>query len=214
MEQSIKVMLTDDHAVVRSGLGRLLEQNEGIQIVGEAESGEQAYQTFSEIRPDVLVMDMSMPGMGGLEAMRRILNRWPQARIIMFSMHENATFAIQSMTSGALGYVAKSGHAEDLVKAVREVAQGRSFLSSDMAQKVALQSLTGGDNPAQKLTSREFEVFRLLSEGMLVEEIALSLNIGHKTVANYQTSLKQKLGINSPVDLVRLALKYGVINEH
>jgi DNA-binding NarL/FixJ family response regulator len=214
MEQSIKVMLTDDHAVVRSGLGRLLEQNEGIQIVGEAESGEQAYQTFPEIRPDVLVMDMSMPGMGGLEAMRRILNRWPQARIIMFSMHENATFAIQSMTSGALGYVAKSGHAEDLVKAVREVAQGRSFLSSDMAQKVALQSLTGGDNPAQKLTSREFEVFRLLAEGMLVEEIALSLNIGHKTVANYQTSLKQKLGINSPVDLVRLALKYGVINEH
>lgn len=214
MEQSIKVMLTDDHAVVRSGLGRLLEQNEGIQIVGEAESGEQAYQTFPEIRPDVLVMDMSMPGMGGLEAMRRILNRWPQARIIMFSMHENATFAIQSMTSGALGYVAKSGHAEDLVKAVREVAQGRSFLSSDMAQKVALQSLTGGDNPAQKLTSREFEVFRLLAECMLVEEIALSLNIGHKTVANYQTSLKQKLGINSPVDLVRLALKYGVINEH
>jgi DNA-binding NarL/FixJ family response regulator len=207
-------MLTDDHAVVRSGLGRLLEQNEGIRIVGEAESGEQAYQTFPEINPDVLVMDMSMPGMGGLEAMRRILNRWPQARVIMFSMHENATFAIQSMTSGALGYVAKSGHAEDLVKAVREVAQGRSFLSSDMAQKVALQSLTGGDNPAQKLTSREFEVFRLLAEGKMVEEIALSLNIGHKTVANYQTSLKQKLGISSPVDLVRLALKYGVISEH
>jgi DNA-binding NarL/FixJ family response regulator len=207
-------MLTDDHAVVRSGLGRLLEQNEGIRIVGEAESGEQAYQTFPEINPDVLVMDMSMPGMGGLEAMRRILNRWPQARVIMFSMHENATFAIQSMTSGALGYVAKSGHAEDLVKAVREVAQGRSFLSSDMAQKVAIQSLTGGDNPAQKLTSREFEVFRLLAEGKMVEEIALSLNIGHKTVANYQTSLKQKLGISSPVDLVRLALKYGVISEH
>jgi two-component system invasion response regulator UvrY len=214
MNPLIRVMLTDDHAVVRSGLGRLLEQNEGIRIVGEAESGEQAYQTFPEINPDVLVMDMSMPGMGGLEAMRRILNRWPQARVIMFSMHENATFAIQSMTSGALGYVAKSGHAEDLVKAVREVAQGRSFLSSDMAQKVALQSLTGGDNPAQKLTSREFEVFRLLAEGKLVEDIALSLNIGHKTVANYQTSLKQKLGINSPVDLVRLALKYGVISEH
>ncbi|MCX4193731.1 response regulator transcription factor [Methylophaga sp. OBS1] len=214
MNQLIRVMLTDDHAVVRSGLGRLLEQNEGIRIVGEAESGEQAYQTFPEINPDVLVMDMSMPGMGGLEAMRRILNRWPQARVIMFSMHENATFAIQSMTSGALGYVAKSGHAEDLVKAVREVAQGRSFLSSDMAQKVALQSLTGGDNPAQKLTSREFEVFRLLAEGKMVEEIALSLNIGHKTVANYQTSLKQKLGISSPVDLVRLALKYGVISEH
>jgi two-component system, NarL family, invasion response regulator UvrY len=213
MNQLIRVMLTDDHAVVRSGLSRLLEQNEGIRIVGEAESGEQAYQTYPEINPDVLVMDMSMPGMGGLEAMRRILNRWPQARVIMFSMHENATFAIQSMTAGAKGYVAKSGHAEDLVKAVKEVAQGRNFLSADMAQKVALQSLTGGDNPAQKLTSREFEVFRLLAEGKLVDEIATSLNIGHKTVANYQTSLKQKLGIQSPVDLVRLALKYGVISE-
>jgi DNA-binding NarL/FixJ family response regulator len=214
MAQLIKVMLTDDHAVVRSGLGRLLEQNPEIEVVGEADSGEQAYQVYPDIKPDVLVMDMSMPGMGGLEAMRRILNRWPSARVIMFSMHENATFAIQSLTAGALGYVAKSGHAEDLVKAIREAAAGRSFLSADMAHKVAIQSLTGADNPAQRLTSREFEVFRLLAEGKLVDEIAGSLNIGQKTVANYQTSLKQKLDIHSPVDLVRIALKYGVISEH
>jgi DNA-binding NarL/FixJ family response regulator len=213
VSQLIKVMLTDDHAVVRSGLCRLLEQNADIKVIAEAESGEQAYQTYPEHRPDVLVMDMSMPGMGGLEALRRILHRWPDARVIMFSMHENATYAIQSLTAGALGYVAKSGNAEDLVKAVKEVASGKSFLSADMAQKVALQSLTGDDNPTQRLTSREFEVFRLLAEGKLVEEIAGRLNIGQKTVANYQTSLKQKLDIHSPVELVRLAMKYGVITE-
>lgn len=213
MSQLIKVMLTDDHAVVRSGLCRLLEQNSDIKVIAEAESGEQAYQTYPDNRPDVLVMDMSMPGMGGLEALRRILHRWPDARVIMFSMHENATYAIQSLTAGAMGYVAKSGNAEDLVKAVKEVASGKSFLSADMAQKVALQSLTGDDNPTQRLTSREFEVFRLLAEGKLVEEIAGRLNIGQKTVANYQTSLKQKLDIHSPVELVRLAMKYGVITE-
>jgi len=213
VSQLIKVMLTDDHAVVRSGLCRLLEQNSDIKVIAEAESGEQAYQTYPENRPDVLVMDMSMPGMGGLEALRRILHRWSDARVIMFSMHENATYAIQSLTAGAMGYVAKSGNAEDLVKAVKEVASGKSFLSADMAQKVALQSLTGDDNPTQRLTSREFEVFRLLAEGKLVEEIAGRLNIGQKTVANYQTSLKQKLDIHSPVELVRLAMKYGVITE-
>jgi|TARA_A100001391_G_scaffold27576_1_gene14865 DNA-binding NarL/FixJ family response regulator len=213
VSQLIKVMLTDDHAVVRSGLCRLLEQNAEIKVIAEAESGEQAYQTYPDNKPDVLVMDMSMPGMGGLEALRRILHRWPDARVIMFSMHENATYAIQSLTAGAMGYVAKSGNAEDLVKAVKEVASGKSFLSADMAQKVALQSLTGDDNPTQRLTSREFEVFRLLAEGKLVEEIAGRLNIGQKTVANYQTSLKQKLDIHSPVELVRLAMKYGVITE-
>jgi DNA-binding NarL/FixJ family response regulator len=214
MNQAIRVMLTDDHAVVRSGLTRLLEQHSSIQIVGETDSGETAYQTYPELSPDVLVMDMSMPGMGGLEALRRIINRWPKARVIMFSMHENPTFAMQSMTAGAAAYVAKSGQAEDLVNAVIEVARGNTFLSAEMAQKVALQSLHGGDNPAQVLTSREFEVFRLVAEGKLVDDIASDLNIGQKTVANYQTSLKQKLNINSPVELVKLAIKYGVLSEH
>lgn len=214
MSEKIRVMLTDDHAVVRSGLTRLLEQHPGIQVIGESDSGEAAYQTYPELSPDVLVMDMSMPGMGGLEAMRRIITRWPKARIVMFSMHENPTFAIQTMMAGAAAYVAKSGEAEDLVNAVVEVAHGNTFLSADMAQKVAMQSLKGGDNPAHVLTSREFEVFRLLAEGKVVDDIATDLNIGQKTVANYQTSLKQKLNINSAVDLVKLAIKYGVLTEH
>ncbi len=211
MNTSIKVLLTDDHAVVRSGVRRLLEQHDGIEVIAEADSGEQAYQLFGECLPDVVVMDMSMPGMGGLEALRRIVARYSAARIIMFSMHENATFATQALTSGAVGYVAKSSEAEDLVNAVRQVAAGKSYLSADMAQKIALQSMAGDDNPTQKLTAREFEIFRLLAEGKVVEEIAKLLNIGQKTVANYQTLLKQKLEVNSPVELVRLAIRHGII---
>jgi len=211
MSTSIRVLLTDDHAVVRSGVRRLLEQYDGIEVIAEAESGEQAYQLFGEYLPDVLVMDMSMPGMGGLESLRRILTRFEDAKVIIFSMHENATFATQALTSGAAGYVAKSGDADDLVKAVLDVSSGKSYLSAGVAQKIALQSLSGDDNPTYKLTAREFEVFRFLAEGKVVDDIAKLLNIGQKTVANYQTLLKQKLGVNSPVELVRLAIRCGVI---
>ncbi|HEY0269093.1 MAG TPA: response regulator transcription factor [Methyloradius sp.] len=211
MSFSIRVILVDDHVVVRSGLRRLLEQNDDMKVVAEAESGEQAYQIFGEYLPDVLVMDMSMPGMGGLEAVRRILARYPAARIVIFSMHENATFATQALTAGARGYVAKSGAADDLVRGIREANAGRSYLSPAIAQRIALQSLSGDEDPIKRLSAREFEVFRLLAEGNAIEMIADTLNISQKTVANYQTLLKQKLGINSPVELVRLAIRYGVI---
>jgi len=211
MSALISIMLVDDHVVVRSGLRRLLEQNEDMEVIAEAESGEQAYQLFGEYLPDVLVMDMSMPGMGGLEAVRRILARYPAARIVIFSMHENATFATQALTAGARGYVAKSGAADDLVLGIREANAGRSYLSPAIAQKIALQSLSGDEDPIKRLSAREFAVFQLLAEGNVIEMIADTLNISQKTVANYQTLLKQKLGINSPVELVRLAIRYGVI---
>ena len=212
MNAIISVMLTDDHEVVRSGLRRLLEQHDTITVVAEAESGEQAYQRFGDYLPDVLVMDISMPGTGGLEALRRIKLRYHDAKIIIFSMHENTTFAVQALTAGAMGYVAKSGDAQDLVQAVISVSQGKNYLSPSIAEKVTLQTLND-DNPVDKLTAREFEVFRLLAEGKVVDDISSLLNISYKTVANYQTLLKQKLGINSPVDLVRLAIKYEVIDS-
>lgn len=208
----IRVLLVDDHAVVRSGMARLLEHYEHIEIISEADNGEQAYQLFTELSPDVVVMDMSMPGIGGLEALRRIMNRDPQARVIMFSMHENISFAIQAMSSGAVGYVAKSGEAQDLANAVKQVMTGKNYLSTDIAQKIALQKFSGEEDPVLRLTTREFEVFRLLAEGKVVDEIATLLNIGQKTVANYQTALKQKLDIQSSVDLVKLAMKYELIS--
>jgi len=154
-----------------------------------------------------------MPGIGGLEALRRIITRHPKAKVIMFSMHENVTFAVQAMTSGAVGYVAKSGEAQELVIAVKQVMTGKSYLSAEMAHKIALQNMGEDDNPMLRLTAREFEVFRLLAEGHVVDEIAIRMMISQKTVANYQTSLKQKLSIQSSVDLVRLAMKYEVITH-
>lgn len=207
----IRVLLTDDHAIVRSGLRRLLEQHNDFCVVAEAENGEQAYQLFGEVMPDIVVMDMSMPGIGGLEALRRIISRHSDAKIIMFSMHENITFATQAMSAGAMGYVTKSGKADDLVSAIRAGADGKRYLSSVIAHNIALQSMTGGDNPLQVLTTREFEVFSLLAEGKSTDEVATVLSIGQKTVANYQCSLKQKLNVSNPVELVRLAIKYGVI---
>ena len=213
MSIGIRIVLVDDHAVVRSGMRRLLEQNTGMQVIAEADSGEQAYQLYGEHLPDVLVMDMSMPGMGGLESLRRILTRYPSARIVIFSMHENAAFASQALSAGARCYVAKSGAADDLVRAVKEAFAGRGYLSPSVAQNIVLQTMSGGEDPTQRLSAREFEVFRMLAEGSNVEDIALTLKISQKTVANYQTLLKQKLGISSPVELVRLAMRHGVIES-
>lgn len=212
MKTSISVMLADDHSVVRSGLRRLLEQHDNINVIAEVESGEQAYQQFGQWLPDVLIMDISMPGIGGLEALRRILLRYHDAKIIIFSMHENVMFAVQALTAGAISYVAKSSDAHELVRAVTSAADGISYLSPALAEKINAQTITN-ENPIQKLTSREFEIFRLLAEGKTVDDIASLLNIGQKTVANYQTILKQKLKITRPVELVRLAIKHGLIES-
>lgn len=211
MSATVRVMLVDDHAVLRTGLQRLLEQKSGVKVVAEAGNGEQAYQTFGTHSPDVAVMDLTMPGMGGLESLRRILARWPAARVVVFSMHDEAAFAAQALSAGARGYVAKSDEADELVQAVQEVAAGRSYISRGVAQKVALHTLVREDDLLARLSTREFEIFRLLAEGGSVEKIAEMLKISQKTVANHQTILKQKLNVSSPVELVRLAIRYGVI---
>lgn len=210
---AIRILLADDHQVVRAGLARTLERQDDMEVIAEADSGEQAYQLYTELSPDVLIMDMTMPGIGGLEALRRIRTRYGRARVIMFSMHENATLAMQAMAAGAMGYVAKTGDSRDVLDAVRQVMEGKTFLSADMAQKIALKSVSGAEDPTQRLTVREFEVFRLLAEGLALDEIARRLNLGPKTVANYQTILRHKLGFNTSVELVRLAIKYGVISS-
>lgn len=211
--QPTRIMLVDDHAVVRAGIRRLLEQHPGFDIVAEAESGERAYQLFGEHLPDVSVMDLTMPGMGGMEAIRRIIARYPVARILVLSMHENAAFASQALKAGAKGFLPKSGLAEELVNAIEAVVKGQTYISTDIAKKIALQTLESNGDPMQLLSAREFEIFRLLAEGQDSDEIAQALKISIKTVANYQTTIKQKLGINSPVEMVRLAIRYGLIES-
>lgn len=206
-----RVILVDDHDVVRSGLKRLLESEKTIEVIAEADSGEQAYQLYGELQPDVVVMDISMPGMGGLEAAQRIIKRNTHARIIIFSMHENASFAKQALKTGVRGYVTKTGSSTDLLTAVHDVMAGKTFLSAEIAQNIALQTLMGDEDPVQQLSSREFEVFRLLADGKRIEEVADMLKISQKTVANYYTIIKQKLNVSSPVEMVRLAIRHGLI---
>lgn len=210
--EKIKIMLVDDHAVVRAGLKRLMENQTDLEVGLEAENGEAAYQLLSTNQVDVIVMDLSMPGMGGLESARRILARYPMVKIIIFSMHDNATFAAQVLKAGVKGYVTKTGADSDLLKAIHEVAKGKSYLSPEVAQKIALESMVGDENPLKMLSAREFEVFRLLTEGVSVEAVGERLKISQKTVSNYYTMIKQKLGANSPIEMVRIAIRYGIID--
>ena len=213
MVKKTTIVLVDDHAVVRAGVRRLLEQEPLFEVIGEAESGEKAYQIFGELKPDVMVMDLSMPGMGGLEAIRRILMRYEKAKILVLSMHEDLSFANQALKLGAKGYLTKNALADDLVKSIETVTQGDVFLSDEIAKKMAMQSISGNQDPVHELSAREFEIFRLLAEGLDIEAIASTLNISSKTVSNYQTMIKQKLNINTPIELIRYAIKVGVITD-
>ena len=213
MAKKTTIVLVDDHAVVRAGVRRLLEQEPLFEVIGEAESGEKAYQIFGEFKPDVMVMDLSMPGMGGLEAIRRILMRYEKAKILVLSMHEDLSFANQALKLGAKGYLIKNALADDLVKSIEIVSNGEVFLSAEIAKKMAMQSISGDKDPIHELSAREFEIFRLLAEGLDIDGIASTLNISSKTVSNYQTMIKQKLDIKSPVELIRYAIKTGVIKN-
>jgi DNA-binding NarL/FixJ family response regulator len=211
MAKKTTIVLVDDHAVVRAGVRRLLEQEPLFEVIGEAESGEKAYQILTELKPDVMVMDLSMPGMGGLEGIRRILMRYEKAKILVLSMHEDLSFANQALKLGAKGYLTKNTLADDLVKSIETVTQGDVFLSDEIAKKMAMQSISGNQDPVHELSAREFEIFRLLAEGLDIDAIASTLNISSKTVSNYQTMIKQKLNINTPIELIRYAIKVGVI---
>jgi DNA-binding NarL/FixJ family response regulator len=207
----IRIMLVDDHAIVRAGFRRLLEQRSDFRVVAEAADAERAYALYVEHEPDVVVMDLSMPGVSGLDTIRRIIGRQADARILVFSMHEDASVAERAIQLGARGYVTKSNAPEVLAAAVAEVVAGRLALSPDMAKLIAMLRLNGEDNPLKALTAREFEIFRLLVTGRPAIEIAKLLNLSTKTVANYHTLIKQKLNISSDVELVLLAQRQDVI---
>ena len=166
MDKKIRVLLVDDHAVVRAGYQMLLKNSADIEVIAEAETGEQACKAYIDHHPDVVVMDLSMPGIGGLEAMRRIVARDANAKILVFSMHEDTVFVEQALQAGAQGYITKSSAPEILVEAIRELASGKSHIDSELAQKLAFQKTRGKDSPFSNLSTREFEIFCLLAEGL------------------------------------------------
>jgi len=205
-------MLVDDHAVVRTGFRLLLQSMTDVQVVAEAESGEVACQRYPEVTPDVVVMDLAMPGMGGLEALRRIRSRHPQARVLALSAHDDPMYARRAFQEGALGFLSKRGAPEALLEAVAAVAAGKRYIDGALAQKMALAEIEGTTkSPVERLSEREFEVFMRLARGATVQRIADDLKLSASTVGTHLYNIKQKLDAVNQSELTLIAMKQGLI---
>jgi len=206
----IRVMLVDDHALVRMGF-RMLLADAGFTVVAEADSGEQACADYAQVRPDVVVMDLSMPGMGGLEAVRRLLAQDAKARILALSAHEDTAHPRRVLHAGALGYLAKRSAPETLIAAVTAVAGYRPYVDVQTAQALAMTQVRGEASPADALSEREFAVFVQLARGASVAQIAENLNLAPSTVGTHLYRIKQKLGVNNQSELTLVALNWGLL---
>ncbi|MDD5297139.1 MAG: response regulator transcription factor [Rhodocyclaceae bacterium] len=211
-DRPIQVLLVDDHPVVRDGYRRLLETMPDIRVVAEAGDGEMACALYDQCQPDVVVLDLSMPGMGGLEVLRRLKARDASARVLIFSMHDSETMIQRALEAGATGYLTKNGGMGQMVEAVRTVACGNPFIDPERVLEVAVRQVAhGGDDPLRVLSSREFQLFRLFAEGQTVAEIAEDLSISPKTVGVHYTNIMKKLRLQNAAQLVRLAIRSKVI---
>ncbi len=210
-QPQVRVMLVDDHAVVRMGFRLLLEGAADLKVAAEANSGEEAVRSFAEVKPDVVVMDISMPGIGGLEAIDRILAREPQARILVLSAHEDIMHARRVLKAGAAGYLTKRSAAEALIDAIRQVAQGKTYLEPSIAQQLALQQLSGDKSPVDMLSEKEFKVFLALAKGKSVAEIAEVMSLSPRTVGTHLYNIKQKLGASNSAELAIMAIRAGLV---
>lgn len=206
----IRVMLVDDHALVRMGF-RMLLVNADIEVVAEADSGEEACRQVPKIKPDVVVMDLSMPGMGGLEAVRRLLAQDAKLKILTLSAHEDTAHPQRVLRAGALGYLAKRSAPETLIAAVSAVARGERYVDAQTAQALAMAQIEGETNPADALSEREFSVFMQLARGMTVAQIADNLKLSPSTVGTHLYHIKQKLGASNQSEITLVALRWGLI---
>jgi len=209
---TITVLLADDHEVVRAGYRRLFESTDDIEVVAEAGNGEEAYQLYLEHSPTVVVMDLTMPGIGGLDASRRILGRDSNARILVFSVHENEVFLERAMDLGILGYISKRNASRVMIEAIRCVARGEPFIGQEMMPHLVQRKQSQDGERVAGLSPREFEVFRLRADGKSVNEIAGLLFVSPKTIGHHYTSVKQKLGAANSAELTRLAIRLGIIS--
>ncbi len=207
----IHTMLVDDHAVVRMGFRLLLEGDPNIKVVAEVDSGEEAMRAYPTVKPNVVVMDISMPGIGGLEAIDRILAREPGARILVLSAHEDAMHARHALRAGALGYLTKRSAAEELIRAIRQIAQGKIYLEPSVAQQLAAQQFIGEKNPLDMLSEKEFRVFLGVAKGGSVTEIAQTMSLSPRTVGTHLYNIKQKLGTSNAARLAIIAMRAGLI---
>jgi len=206
----IRVMLVDDHALVRMGF-RMLLADASVEVVSECENGEQACIEYPRAKPDVVVMDLSMPGMGGLEAVRRLLAQDPKARILALSAHEDTAHPRRVLRAGALGYLTKRSAPEALIAAVTAVAAHEAYVDPQTARSLAMAQVKGETSPAETLSEREFSVFLQLARGMTVAQIAENLKLSPSTVGTHLYHVKQKLGASNQSELTLVALQWGLI---
>ena len=211
----IRIILVDDHELVRTGFRHILGSEAGMEIVGEAGSGEDAVNLTRQLKPDVVLMDLHLPGISGIEATERIVRGNDAVRVIVVTTQDEQPFPQRLMEAGAAGYLTKACPAHELVRAVREVARGGRYLSADVARTLALSALPGqaGESPFTALSARELEVALKLAEGAPMQEIALALNLSAKTVATYKYRLFEKLSIGNEVALANLASRFGLLGK-
>jgi two-component system, NarL family, invasion response regulator UvrY len=209
----ISVLLVDDHTVVRTGFRLLLESTSDVRVIAEAESGEIACKRFDEAAPDIVVLDLSMPGIGGLETLRRLRARDPSAKMLALSAHDDVMHARRALRQGALGFLSKRTAPETLLEAVRTVAAGQRYIDPRLAQEIALADVDGTASPLELLSEREFEVFMRLANGSAVQRIATELNLSASTVGTHLYNIKQKLQVTNQAELTLVALRAGLIEQ-
>ena len=213
MKNKIRVILVDDHAVVRAGYKILLKNVDYIDVIAEANTGEEAIILSREHRPDVIVMDISLPGINGIESIRRIVIANHDIKILVFTMHEEVVFVERALQAGAIGYMTKSSAPEMLSKAIKSVSQGKKYIDSDLKKKMTYEyeHLREDDSLLSDLSAREFQIFCLLAEGKNTNDISKLLNISYKTVANYSSQIKNKLRVSTIADIARIAIRHNII---
>jgi DNA-binding NarL/FixJ family response regulator len=216
MAGKYSVLLVDDHAVVRTGYKAYLSLSDKIGHVYEADRGETACQMYNQLKPDIIIMDLSMPGIGGFESIRRLLNRDPHCNILVFSIHNELVYVTRALIAGAKGYISKSSLPETLVTAVCKIARGGTYVDPEIAQKLAVSMVSEQDESEKikLLTPREFDVFCLLANGYTVRNAAEKLCLSYKTVCNHGTVIKEKMGAKTLAELTLLAIRQGLIEAH
>lgn len=206
----IKIMLVDDHDLVRTGVRRLLEDNADLDIVGEACSGEEAITLAKELNPDVVLMDLNMPGIGGMEATKKLKHLIPQVRIIIVTMVEDTMFPQRLLKAGASGYLTKGAKTEEIMRAIRDVMVNKRYISPELALKMAT-NVDDDKSPFDELSERELQVLMMLLEGQRVSEISNKLFLSPKTISTYRARLHEKLDVKTDIELTRLAIEHGII---
>lgn len=209
----IEVLLADDHTLVRTGIRHILEAFNGIKVVAEASTGEEAIKLVKQHKPDVVLMDVNMPGMGGIEATTKLLRSHPNLNIIALTVHATEPYPVRLLQAGAKGYLTKGCPAEEMYEAIKKVAKGERFVSSEIAQSLALSLLPGEETPFDKLSQREMQVMLMIAKGCNIQEISDSLCLSPKTVSTYRYRLYEKLEVENDVALTHFALRYNLLDD-